>query len=165
MLSREEEGLMNNPDHIVCINPESKYVKFKNRSKDTFYMCKGKDIFCINHDKDIYTKVVQQPKGYYCEQCLFEQYRKEYGMIMFENGEPVKFWDQCKECKLKASRSFAAKKWSEVIKVLPNWKKEIKFATLTIKNPEWKLKDVMFNWDIHSEEGFQEFLNDTCNFL
>ena len=120
----------------------------KMRNKGSIiYVSKGEG-WTINYDEKI--KVVRQPRGYYCEKCIESQHKSDF-QLMWEDGENVKFWTQCKECKLKSSRSAAAKRWTEVLKEIDPELNHIRMATFTMKNPTYDLQEIIdpfgFEWN------------------
>lgn len=169
MLSREEEFILTCPDDwIYCADSEELIVKgckfepitkIKDSKGNHFYWRPGG--WTLNYDKQIDTSVVIQPKGVYCCKCLQIQDMTER-TIMYDDGEPVQFWDQCEDCKLASSRGYAAKKWTTTLKRVDPELNHTRFATFTTKNPTFKLKDLGFSWDFHDEELFKTWLMINC---
>jgi hypothetical protein len=159
MLSREERLNLQPKGWIYC-HEEHEYNPgiYRMKSPD------GKYFYWYKHKKHDWI-VIQQPRGYYCRDCYVKQHQSEYKMC-FDDGEPSKFWQQCKNCKLSSARSYAAKKWTDVLKNIDesNDLKNIRFATLTMKNPNWKLKDVGFDWSFTDKKMFDSWLKENCRF-
>ena len=131
-------------------NYNSGIYRMKSQEKKYFYWYDHMDHGWI---------MIQQPRGYYCRDCYVEQHQSNYDMC-FDDGSPCKFWQQCKQCKLSSARSYAAKKWTRVLKETNEDLKDIRFATFTIKNPRWKLKDIGFNWKFHDDQLLTEWLKE-----
>jgi len=157
MLSREE-GIKLMPKGWIYCNEEHRFSNNIVRMRSP----EGKYFYWHNHREHGWI-MIQQPRGYYCRDCWETQYKSEYKMC-FDDGTPLKFWNQCKECKLSSSRSYAAKKWTDVLKETSANLENIRFATLTTKNPSWKLKELGFNWKFTDQRLFNTWLNDNCRF-
>lgn len=139
MLSRKEEFLLQHPDAIECKDKYKEFFKFKNDEEILWLMKTG--VYIVNYAKNISTTVIRQPKGMYCEKCLLNQWNSPYP-LMYEDGEPCKFWTPCKTCKTRKSRAFAARRWTEAITMIDSKYKNTKLATFTIPNIKWKLDEV-----------------------
>jgi hypothetical protein len=157
MLSREERiNLM--PEGWIYCHENSNYnqgiYRMKSLEKKYFYW--------YDHPEHSWI-MIQQPRGYYCRDCYVKQHQSDYDMC-FDDGTPSKFWNQCDHCKLSSARAYAAKKWTKVLRELDESLESIRFATFTMKNPTWKLKDIGFNWKFHDDQLLTEWLKDNCRY-
>lgn len=176
MLSSEGR-IQNMPDGWIYCSEESEYNNGIYRMKSP----EGTYHYWHNYKQEVeedgFIKIIetpiliQQPKGYYCRDCYVEQHKSEYDLI-HPDGETVKFWTQCKNCKIASKRSYAAKKWTRVLRELDPTMKNIRFATLTMMNPRWKLHNVgtfsehlsgnVNAWEEPKDKEFLQWFNEKC---
>ncbi|AXH79276.1 MAG: replication protein [Circular genetic element sp.] len=150
MLSREEKYSWLPSEWTFCIEEDGKWERIKDNDKNYYYIVDG--------------ALIQQPRGYYCRECAQTQWRSEYGMT-FDDGSPSKFWTQCKDCKLASARSYAARKWTNVIKNIDPELNHTRLATFTIPNVEWDLKELGTNWEFHDHDFvFMKWVKENCRF-
>ena len=138
-----------------------------------YYFVKKQGLWYVNNEmqstysaaiatkKQLETYVIQAPHGAYCEKCLRRQLDTN-GNISFQDGDKLKFWSQCKECKLRKERSTSAKKWTEVLRSIDPELNHCRLATFTIKNPRYKMQDIFdplkFSYDFSEAEASENFV-------
>lgn len=150
MLSSEGKYSWLPKNWTYCIEEDGKWERIKDEDKNFYYVYEG--------------TLIQQPKGYYCRECAITQWKSEYGLT-FDDGGTKKFWNQCKECKLKSARSYAARKWTKVLQNIDPELNHTKLATFTIPNIEWDLKDLGNNWEFHDNDiAFLKWVKENCRY-